>query len=58
MGVVDRGTQRCGQWRALRGHLWHRVGTVWVEALSHRFKDRGRWEEETGNGGEEWRRGG
>lgn len=33
--VVDRGTQGCGQRRALGGNLRHRVGRVWVEALSH-----------------------
>lgn len=33
--VVDRGAQWCGQRGALGGHLWHRVGRVWVEALSH-----------------------
>lgn len=33
--VVDRGAQGCGQRRALGGDLRHRVGRVWVEALSH-----------------------
>lgn len=33
--VVDRGAQWGGQRRALGGDLWHRVGRVWVEALSH-----------------------
>lgn len=33
--VVDRGAQGCGQRRALGSDLWHRVGRVWVEALSH-----------------------
>lgn len=48
--VVDRGAQGGGQRRALGGDLWHRVGRVWVEALSHRLEDRGGGEEETGDG--------
>jgi len=33
--VVDGSAQGCGQRRTLGGDLRHRVGRVWVEALSH-----------------------
>lgn len=53
LGVVDGGAQGGGEWRPLRGDLWHR-GRVRIDVLSDRLKDGGGGEkEEVRDGGED-----
>lgn len=53
VGVMDGGAQRCGQRRALRGHLGHRIG-AFSDAFQRSWWGRGK--EEARARREEWRR--